>query len=820
MMLNYLKFAWRNLLKRKGYSFINIFGLAVGLACAIVLVLYVIGELSYDTHLPDSNRIYRVISHWKNPTSEGWSSRAPAPLGKKLMQERPEVEMTARFVPPYENDDHVLIVRNDDRYFEKKVFFTDPEIVDFFPIRFLKGNAINALKKPNTVAITRKMSKKYFGDADPIGKILQMEFDYDIGSANVRLEAFEVAGVMEDPPVNSHFQYHMLVSSANIVKNRADFENDWLNPHFKFCYIKLRQGADPKTIEEYLQTFIPFENDLYLKRFGRSINRQSTYYLQPIGDIHMEEIKLDEREPKGNWLYVKIYAIIAGLVLLIGCLNFINLSTALFTTRIKELGLKKVIGAGRMQLVRQFLIESSLVTTVAFGLALGIAALFLPTFNAMTQSHLTLTQLVHPLVLPVLLLLLVVVGTVSGLYPALLSTSINPIRILQGRFSLGPRGNTVHNILVIGQFSISIFLMVTTLFAFKQLSFMKGRSLGFEREQKLVLTVNSSLRHLQNDFAAVANAFCQDTSISGATVSSSVPGDTFNGGYHLWREGEERRTGKFIKVIAVSPGFLELFGIGMAHGRSFEKNRAADLENAFILNAQAARELGFQTPQEAVGKKFTAHYHERTKTIIGVTQDFHVRGMQEKIIPLVLDIEGSLMKKITISFRAGQVDRAMRFVKGKWSEHFPNVPMEYHFLDESFGAVYRYEEQMSGMLSVITILAMIVACLGLSGLAAFVTWKRRKEIGIRKVLGAHSRHIVHMFSWRFLSLVGVALVLSIPFSWLAVKRWLDGFAYRIEPTVWPFFGVALAILLLAFFSVFIQTIRALRLNLAQTLKEE
>lgn len=821
MITSHVKIALRNLAKNRFFTAINIFGLAVGLACGIVLVLYIISELNYDTQHEDAQRIYRVILNWTGPNSEGWrAAGAPAPLGRTILKDRPEIESFSRLVPPYENDDSVLIVRGEDRFFEKKIFFADPEIINFFPIRFMMGNKKTALNKKNAILLTQKMSKKYFGEQNPLGQMLKMEFDYDLGSENVKIEEFEVTGLLADPPRSSHLQYHFLVSMATIAQNRPDFEDNWLNPHSKFCYIKLKKGCHPKEVEEHLPKYVDLQKELFRQRYKRDLNQNRRYVLQPITAIHMHDLNMEEREPKGNWLYIRIYSLIAGLVLLIGCLNFINLSTALFSTRIKEVGLKKVIGAGQLQLIRQFLTESYVVTFLAYLFALGITALLLPFFNSMAQTEIGLSDISHPLVILSLLLIFLITGTVSGLYPALISTRINPSRILQGHYIMRSQGNLVHNVLVISQFSISIFLLISTLFVFKQLSFMKGQSLGFDKEQKLVLRVKSNLHHLRHDFEAVSEAFGQDNSIKSAAVSSRVPGDTFSGGYLIWKAGEDRNSGKFIRAITMSPGYLELYGIEMAYGRTFEKGRKSDIENAIILNEEATRELGFATPQQAMGQQLTAHYHEKTKTVIGITRDFHVRGMQEKIIPLVMDVEESLLEKISIGIKAGMVPQAMEFVKNKWNEHFPNVPMEYGFLDDDFNQLYRYEEQVSRLLLVITSLGMIVACLGLSGLAAFVTWKRSKEIGIRKVLGASSFQILKHISSRLIGLVVLALFLTMPMAWLAVTKWLEGFAYRISPGTTTFVLVAVAMILLAFLTVFLQTIRSLRLNSVQALKEE
>lgn len=819
MFRNYLKIAWRNIRRHKAYAGINIFGLAVGLGCAVVIILFVMHELSYDTHHPDSGRLFRVNLHRVSATGDYPMARTPGPLVTALKNDMPQVEQAFRMVPPYENADHVLTVRGEKRFFEKKIFFVDPEILRVFDTPFVEGDPHGALTRPNTVLITRDMARKYFGDVSPVGRVLKMEMDYDLGPRRVRLEDFTVTGVLRNPPSHTHIRYHMLVSMATLIRNLPDFESDWVNPKAKYSYVKLNATADPRAFQRGIQIYAEKLVRLFKERYKFNLG-EVDLSLQPVGRIHMHPQPYGEPETGGNWLYVYIYALIAGLVLLIGCMNFINLSTALSTTRAREVGLRKVMGAGRSQLIRQYLVEAQIITLISFIAAMGVALFLLPLFNRMAGTTLTLSQLADPMVLISLLVLFLVVGFVSGIFPALVLTGLKPAAILQERFKFRLRGTFMQKILVAGQFAVTVFLVICTLSVLRQLDFMKGRALGFDKEQKLILRVKSNLGHLRRDYEAIKEAFVQHSQVTGAAVSSSVPGDESRSSYMLWKEGTDRRSGVRLKVITAGADFLSLYGIEVAAGRGFYKGSGADVSGAYIVNETGARFLGFPSDREILGRRYTAHYHEKTKQIVGVVRDFHYRGMQEKIEPLVMDIESSLFNTLTLQVNTRHIREVMAHVHEVWQRHFPDVPMEFSFLDDAFDRVYRYEEQMGKLLRVIALLGILIACLGLSGLAAFVSWKRQKEIGIRRVLGASPYGIVRVLSGKFLFMVLVSILIAAPLTFLALNKWLASFAYRAPLSPLIFLFSALGALFLAFGAVAFQGIRAALRNPVDTLRTE
>jgi len=817
LISNYLKIGLRKIRKQKIFAFINIAGLAVGLACCTIIILYVTNELSYDKHHKDANRIFRVASHRINIVGEFRMARTPGPLGPELKASYPDVEEAVRIVPPYENASHVLVVREEKRFFEHRVWFADKELFQFFNIPMLKGSPQEALVNPNTVVITEGMAEKYFGEEEPLGKTLQIEIDYDTGF--VESQAYEVTGVVKNSPANTHLKYDMFLSMPTLSSNLPSFETDWLNPKAKFTYVKLIPGADAADFEKKIQKTAEMASQIYAEKFNRTL-KLNEYYLQPVTRIHMFSNIQMEIDPPGNWYYVSIYSIIALLILLIGCMNFVNLSAALSTTRTKEVGLRKVVGAQRKQLVWQFLGESFLITILAFIFAFGLILLLLIPFNQMAGTELSLAGLKQPIVLVSLFGLLLLVGVGSGYYPSLILTAFNPISVLQGKLAPTSRGSRMQKVLVIGQFAISIFLVICTLTVFQQLKFMKGRSLGFNLEQKLVLRVKSNLNHLRRDYESIKNDFLQNPSITGAAVSSSVPGDRIDGGYYMSTKGPDFADSARLKVITMDYDFIPEYEIKIIAGRPFQRGKENDENGAYLINKAGVKEMGFSSPEEALGKSYMAHYHRKTKKIVGVTEDFHYQGMHEVVEPLVLDIESSLMNTITLSFRVENMKSLLDFVEKTWEAHFPGVPFEYSFLDDNFARVYLYEEQMGRLLGMITSLGFVIACLGLFGLASFVAHSRKKEIGIRKVLGASTPDIVSMLSKDFVKLIMVSVLIASPLAWTAIQLWLQDFAYRIDMNLLIIFAVALGALVIAMTTVSIQGVRAAVANPVNSLHDE
>jgi len=814
---NYFKIGFRKIKRQRFFSFINIAGLAVGLACCAVIILYVVNELTYDSYHKDAEHIFRISTHTKNQVGEFRMATTSGPLGGEIRAALPQSENVVRVVPPYENAEHTLVVRGERRFFEKRLFFADNGIFQLFRIPFIQGSAETALIDPYSVVITKDMAAKYFGDESPLDKVLRIEIDYDTG--DVGLRDYTVTGVIGNAPANTHLKYDMLLSFPSLIANLPSFETDWLNPKTKYTYVKLAPSTDPADFEKRLQVFAETHKRMYQERFDRTLALLE-FELQPVTRIHMSSTYRRELESPGSWTYVYVYSLVAFLILMIGGMNFINLSAALATTRAKEVGLRKVVGAQKRQLIGQFLGESFLITIISFSLAFMLISILMAPFNRMAGTELSLAGMNQPVVLLSLVGLLVFVAVGSGLYPAFILNANRPASVLGGKSTPSARGSRVQKGLVIGQFAISIFLAICTLSAFKQLTFMRGRALGFDMEQKLILRVKSHLPHLRRDYEAIKRDFMRHPSIIGAAVSSSVPGDGDRGGYHMTTKSEDFRGVPFIHVITMDYDFIELYGIRMEAGRPFERESGNDEVESYLVNRTAARELGFASPEEAIGKRFQAHYHRKTKRIVGVTEDFHYNGMREAVEPLVLDIEPSLMSTLTLSIRTDNLPDLMRFVRETWDAQFPGVPFEYAFLDQEFDRVYRYEEQMSRLLGTITFLGLIIACLGLFGLVSFVIRYRTKEIGIRKVLGARTADIVALLSKNFTLLILTSIVIASPLAFFAMNAWLRDFAYRIPIKGLIFLLAGGGALAAALATVGFQAVRAATSNPVDALRDE
>jgi putative ABC transport system permease protein len=817
LLANYLKIGLRKIKRQRVYSFINIVGLAVGLACCAVIILYVTNELTYDSFHPDVDRIYRVATHRISQVGEHTFVTTPGPLAPELKASYPQVEQAIRVVPPYENADNVLVIHKQKHFFEDRVFFVDNAIFQVFQIPFVQGNPQTALTDPNTVVLTEGMAKKYFGDGSILDKILQIEIDYDTGS--VESQDYRVTGIIKNAPANTHFKYDMLLSMPTMISNLPSFETDWLNPMYKYTYVKLYPQMDVPEFEKQIQRAAAIAANAYTERYNRK-QELYEYFLQPIAQIHMHSRLSGELESPGNWYYLYIYSIVAFLILLIGCMNFINLSAALSTTRMQEVGLRRVVGAQNRQLIGQFLGESFLITLLAFAAGFGMISVLLAPFNRMAGTELSISDLTQPLVLLSLLALLILVAVGSGGYPAFILTALKPVSILQGKAIASSRGTVLQKFLVVGQFAISIFLVICTLTVFKQLDFMRGRALGLDLDQKLLLRVKSNMNHLRQDYEAIKQDFLRHPSITGTTVSSRVPGDRSGAGYYLTPRAEDLRNAPRCKAITVDYDFIPEYGIKIVAGRAFDRNLGNDEAEAYVINLAAVKRLGFSSPEEALGKSFMAHYHRMTKSIVGVTDDFHFVGMHDTVEPYILDIENSLFSTITLSFRVENMKAMMAFVEKNWNAHFPGVPFEYSFLDENFDRLYHYEEQMSKLLGIITSLGFVIACLGLFGLASFVVRRRTKEIGIRKVLGASTADIISMLFRKFVLLILASIAIAFLVAYFAMHKWLQDFAYRVELTGVAFVIAAAGALAIALATISLQGIRAASANPVNSLRDE
>ncbi len=811
MIRNYLKVTIRNLTRRKAYSLINIGGLAAGLACCMVILLYVANESRYDQYHRDVDRLYRVLEYRKVPALEFCTARISAMVAEVLKEYENEVEQIARVFPV----SNALVKCGNISAFEDRIFYSESEIFDVLTIPFLRGNPENALEGTNNIVLSHRMALKYFGDEDPVGQRIAIKDPaWNRLHNQDQFTDYLVSGVVADPPSNTHFKYDIFLPIRQ-------FSNTWILKEWHagptLTYLKLASGVTvpefEKQIEKMAYEFVNKE----LSAWGQT----RRYFLQGLTDIHFRRdfnglAVRDDLEPPGNRIYLYVYGMIALLILLIGCMNFVNLSNARGVYRIKEVGLRKVIGAGRWQLIRQFLSESIIITFLAAVCAVFLANILLPFFNQFAGTALRIQDSLHPHVFFSLLGLVLFVGALSGLYPAFVLTAFRPDQILRGS-RMGTRGSFALKVLVVGQFAISIFLATGSLTVYKQLTYMRSQELGFDKEHKYVLHLRSNAQ-IRKQVKTIKTEFLRFPGVLGATASSSVPGRPMRAGYLKWSDDKLDKPIQ-LTFLSCDEDFLPQYKIDMAAGRPFDE-KLNDENQAFIINEAAVPHLGYASLEEALGDRLHESVYGRWKTIVGVVKNFHSQGMRHEVEPMYMEVSSSRYNVITLTVASENLPETLRSIEIKWSELFPTVPFDGFFLDDDFDRLYRKEAQMGKLLGILTGMGLVVACLGLLGLASFLVQHRTKEIGIRKVLGASVPNLMGLLSRQFVILVLFANIISVPLAFVTLSRWLQDFAFRIQPD-WSVFAMAgAAALLCAVVPILLQALWAARADPVESLRYE
>lgn len=811
MIRNYIKIVIRNLSRRKAYSLINIGGLSAGLACCMVILLYVANESSYDRFHQDADRLYRVLEYRKVPALEFCTARISAMVGTVLEEYKDEVDEIARVFPV----SNALVKRNNRASFEDRIFYSESEIFDVLTIPFLRGNPRSALDDTNSLVLTSRMAVKYFGDEDPIGQTVSIKDPaWNRLNQKNQFNDYVVTGIVADPPPNTHFKY-------NIFLPLTQFANTWLLQEWHsgptLTYLKMAPGVEIADFEKKIEKMAYDYVNKELSAWGQT----RRYFLQAITDIHFRSdvnglAIRNDLEPPGNRVYLYIYGMIAVLVLLIGCMNFINLSNARGVYRIKEVGLRKVIGAGRWQLIRQFLSESIVITFLAAIFALLLANVILPFFNQFAGTSLHMEDSLHPQVLFSIMGLILFVGMLSGLYPAFVLTSFRPDQILRGS-QTGTRGSFALKVLVVGQFAISIFLATGSITVYRQLDFMKGQELGFDKEHKYVLHLRNNAQ-IRKQIKTIKTEFLRNPGVLVASASSSVPGRPMRKGSLKWTDGKLDKPIQ-LTFLSCDEDFIPQYKIDLVAGRPFDE-KLNDENRAFIINEAAVPHLGYESMEEALGDRLHESVYGRWKTIVGVVKDFHYQGMRHEIEPMYMEVSFSRYNMISLTLAPENLPETLRNIERKWSELFPAVPLDGFFLDDDFERLYRKEAQMGKLLGILTSMGLVVASLGLLGLASFLVQHRTKEIGIRKVLGASISSLMGLLSRQFVILVLLANLISIPLAFLALTQWLQGFAFRIHPD-WPIFASAgTAALACAVIPILLQAFWAARADPVESLRYE
>ena len=807
MLRNYLKIALRSLWRNKAFSTITIFGLAIGLTTCLLIVLFVLDELRYDRHFPKANQIYRMGLSGKLNGQVVDAPRVGPPTAQAMRNDYPEVLAATRlrrWGEPF--------IRYGDRTFkEKALVYVDSNFFRVFELPFLKGDPRTALLEPNSIIITQEAARKYFGNADPMGQVLEFK---DWG------RTYKVTGLLASIPANTHFHFEMFAAMTGLADAKDPV---WLSSNY-FTYLVLPKGYDyrrleaklPQVVEKYLGPQVQQLLGVDLKQF-RQAGNQVGLFLQPLTDIHLHSAYSFELEANGDIRYVYIFSVIAWFMLLIACVNFMNLSTASAANRAKEVGIRKVLGSIKPQLIRQFLTESVLLTLLALTLALGLTKLALPAFNALSGKQLQVGFFNNVATLPLLSLICLVVGLLAGSYPAFVLSAYQPVAVLKGRLTGTSKGGLLRKGLVVFQFFVATMLIIGTVVVYRQLGYMQEKEVGFDKDQVLVIQDTYTLGQQEQTFR---NTLLQHPGVIRASISGYVPVGETNGNKVAVLPEDNPNQLLTIQQYRVDDEYIPTLGMAMAQGRNFSRDFPTD-SSAMIINEAAARALGWEN--KAIGKKITRFGDKPTDRIthvvIGVVKDFHFRSLQEKISPLLM-LRGGNSGNILVKIKTEKVADLLASVKQQWNQFSPIAPFTYSFLDERFGQTYLAEKRIGRILGIFAGLTIFIACLGLFGLATFTTRQRTKEIGIRKVLGASVSGIAVMLSKDFLQLVLLANVLSWPLAWWAMNRWLEDFAYRTEVSGWMF-GLAGAVaLLIALLTVSFQAVKAALANPVKNLRTE
>ena len=785
MFRNYVKIAVRSLLKNKLYSGINVLGLALGMACSLLIGLWVKDELSYDRFLPDAENIHFVRVNFPYNGEIVTNYVTPGPLQEAIAQSIPEVAAVTKV-----NYGPEMLIKVGDKTSKEKGRFATSDFFGVFNLPVLYGNPKAALAQPNKIVITRKLAEKYFPIGQALGKTLQLDND----------KFYTVGAVIEDVPATSSLPFEWLV---NWKVQEQDWMKTWGNNSFQ-TFVRLKPNTTMAQTEAAMKGIYP--------RFAGKNFETGQPTLQPITDLHLYSEYKNGKSVGGRIEYVRIFSIVALFILLIACINFMNLATARSSMRAKEVGVRKVVGAMRSSLVGQFLSESVLTSLLAVVLAIGLVWLVLPTFNTLFAKQLSL-NLGEPVLWLIIAALVLITGFVSGSYPALFLSSLQPIKILKGRLQFGSGPALFRRALVVFQFSLSIFLIVGMLAVSKQMDYLRTKNLGLDRENVVYIPLEGEIAQPKK-----VEPFRQEVmhapSIASATTTMSLPISVQSTSGDLNWPGKDPALQTSVSAMAVGGGFIKTMNIKLLGGRDFQVDSPAD-SSSYLINEATAKLMGMKDP---VGKEI--QFWSGKGRVVGLMKDFHLNSLHQAITPLVLTFNASNTSYLLVKTRAGQAQQAIADLERITKEFNPNYPFNYHFIDEEYENLYRSEQQVNTLVNYFGLLAIVISCLGLFALAAFTAEQRTKEIGVRKVLGASVPNIVGLLSKDFLKLVLIALVLASPLAWWALSKWLGTFAYQTELTWWIFGVAGVTAVVIAFLTVSYQSIKAALMNPVTSLKAE
>lgn len=808
MLKNHFKIAYRNIFRHKAFSLINIVGLALGLTACLLIGLFVHDELQYDKFIPEGDRVYRVYNEQTRGEGNERTARTPPMYAPTLQQALPEVDQSLRIMEILSTN---LFEIGNKKIYEDGGIVAEQTFFDLFPLPFKYGSFAKALDDPSSIIISEDLSEKFFGEDNPVGKEIILD-----------KEVYQIKGVLRNRVLKFHLKINYILpfAAAQIPEER------WQSWHWQQfnTYVKLKEGADVGVVETKFQDIVkavahPLTEgsmDKYLPMF------------QPLDEIYLysASFKID-MAVTGNIVYVRALVIIAIFILLIACFNFVNLATAKSFQRAKEVGVRKSMGASRNHLALQFIGETVLLTSISVVFSAMLTSLFLPRLNEFTGKDMVFDVVANPFILLLLIALTLVVGITSGFYPAIILSGFKPVKVLKGAVTNDSGPGKIpwlrHGLIVV-QFALSIFLMISSVIVLKQVHYLHNKELGFNKEEIMFFPMRGD--NMFENYRSFKNELLQKAGVSSVSIGYGFPGDIFAGDDIIVpRDGQKEKHS--VTQLLVDFDYIKTLDIPLVAGRAFSEEFNTDEHHAFIINETAVRELGFGTPEKALGQKLEWNVWEaenpdslKRGKIIGVVKDFHYKSLFDKMEPTVLQIFPPAYWKVAVKLETRDIAQTIDQVQEVWNKFTPGYLIEYKFLDDNFEQMYKAEEKLKTLLLAFTTVAIFVGCLGLFGLVAYVAESRKKEIGIRKILGAATAGIVALISQEFLKLVVVAALFAFPFSWLVMQNWLEDFAYRIDIPIWVFFAAVGAAAIVAFLTISYIAIKAAMENPTKNLRTE
>ncbi|HEY9045022.1 MAG TPA: ABC transporter permease [Ohtaekwangia sp.] len=804
MFLNYVKIAMRSLLKFKGYALINLFGLALGLAVGILIMLYSLDELSFDNFQANRDRIYRVESNF-HAIGSGEKDSYPSnawPVGMILKKDFPEVESVL-----YAKNASSLLLNHGDKHLRQKIYFISPEFLSMFSFPLVKGNAAKALTEPYTAVITEALAQKLFPGEDAVNKSIILSDTLQ----------FMVTGVMADIPSNSHIQLDMAISFATfpLFDTRFTYDEGWGNININ-NYILLKEGTDVEAFKAKAENIYTDRAGAMLKDWGAEAKLAFT----SMNDIYLRTRSMNPMGPTGSIDRIYLVSAIAAFVILLACINFVNLTTARSVYRAKEVGLRKVVGSTRNILVRQFISESFILTVLSLLLALMVTTALLPFFNSLLDKHYILSALFNPAVVAGMVALVLVVTLLSGYYPAWVMSGMRPAEVLKGKMQTSARGVQLRRTLVVFQFVISLGLVLGTFIVVDQLRYMQGQELGFAKDE--IFVINAARVHAPNPeaFKTFRDELRTVAAVQEVTYTNSLPGNPGWSGQIAYPEGKTGEDAISVEYMAVDDRYIQTLGLEMVAGESFDRDHEALLKDGLVLNEKAVAMFGWSSPAEAIGKKITSPSRYPQGEVIGVVKNYHQFGLQQQIGPMVMDYNPDNSYLYAIRYKAADTKQLIAGMESLWKKHFPGYDFNYFFLDQDFERQYQAEQKLANVFGLFSLVTIIIAMIGLLGLVSFMVLTRTKEIGIRKILGADILQIARLLSREFVVLVVVANAVAIPLAWMAANQWLENFATRVTISPLTFVLAFLTLLTITLVTISFQTVRAASANPVDSLRNE